>query len=478
MTSTALPVLADFPDRLSPMVVKELRQGLRTRGFASTLLMMHVLLIITTLITGSAENADETRWVFDLLATVVLCFIMPFRVSNALAEEVKLNTLDMLLLTRLSCSRIVLGKWTSVALQSLLIALSLMPYIVARYVFGGLDLTGEFLALGSRWLGGCVIAAALVALSTIRQAWLRMVIMIVPLFFFGFGMLSWFFVLIMPRVAGGSASFSGAFSVEVAAMAGAVVFAAWLIFAFLSLAASRISSAAEPLALVKRSVHLLAFTVPVVLYWITGHKELLALCFPVLAVMTLDALTETLNDVPSAYVPFYRRGLLGRCLAPFLSPGWNSGFWLSLVLVGAIVGMMALTRGAEEASYFVLIACSVWMVSAIIQVLPTSRSHDLLPIFLGMLALVFLITGMFSGLGLVLAKSSGEQPWLLAALPPAAFMGAQAISSSPEREQFLRIAMACAAFWPLLHGFLSLRAWRLLRPVRDEARRLAATSPA
>lgn len=479
MTSTALPVLADFPDRLSPMVVKELRQGLRTRGFATTLLLMHVLLIIATLITGSAENADETRWVFDGLAFIVLCVIMPFRVANALSEEVKLNTLDMLRLTRLSCSRIVLGKWTSVALQSLLIALSLMPYIVARYVFGGLDLTGEFLALGSRWLGGCVLAAALVALSTLRQAWLRMVIIVVPLFFFVFGMFGWVVVMLAPRFAGGTASFSGSFSLEVVAMVGAVVFAAWLIFAFLSLAASRISSAAEPLAMVKRGVHLLAFIAPVVLCWITGQRELLALCFPVLVVMTLDALTETLNDVPSAYVPFYRHGLLGRCLVPVLSPGWNSGFWLSFCLAGAIAGMMVLTSAQDVVPYFILVACSVWMVSAIIQVLPaTSRSHDLLPIFLGMLVLVSLITGMFSGLGVVLAKSSGEEPWLLAALPPAAFMGAQAISNGPERDQFLRIALACAAFWPLLHGFLSLRAWRRLRPVREEARRLAATSPA
>lgn len=477
MTSAALPVLADFPDRLSPMVVKELRQGLRTRGFAITLLMMHVLLIIATLITGSAENADETRWLFDLLAVVVLCLIMPFRVSNALAEEVKLNTLDMLLLTRLSCSRIVVGKWASVALQSLLIALSLMPYIVARYVFGGLDLSSEFLTLGSQWLGGCVLASALVALSTIRQAWLRMVIIIIPLFFFIFGMFSWVLVFLAPRIAGGP-SFSGSFSIEVWAMVGSVVFSAWLIFAFLSLAASRISSAAEPLALVKRSVHLLAFFAPVVIYWFTSDLSVLAFCFPVLAVLTLDALTETLNDVPSAYVPFYRRGLLGRGLGAFLSPGWNSGFWLSFFLAGAIVGMMAGNGGQDSVPYFVLVACSVWMVSAIVQVLPTRRSHDLLPIFLGMVALISLIIAMFSGLGLVLAKSSGEQPWLLAALPPAAFIGAQALPSGPEREQFLRIAMACAAFWPLLHGILSLRASRSLRPVHEEARRLAATSPA
>ncbi len=472
MSSTALPVLTDFPDRLSPMVVKELRQGLRTKAFASTLLMMHALLIIATLITGSAQNADDTRWLFDGLSTLVLCFIMPFRVANALAEEVKLNTLDMLLLTRLSCSRIVFGKWANVALQSLLITLSLMPYVVARYMFGGLELTTEFLLLGSRWLGGCVITAILVALSTIRQAWLRMVLILVPLFFFGFGMFGWIFAMSMSRVMG-SGGTSMPLSVELLAIFTSLLSAAWLIFAFLSMAASRISSQAEPLALIKRSVHSLAFVLPIIAYWITGEKALLMLCTPVIAIITLDVLTETLNDVPSAYVTFYRGGPLRRSLIALFSPGWNSGFWLTLVLALIVGGFMMATGAKDEAPYFLLGTCSVWMVSAIIQILPTRRSHDLLPIFLGMFALMYLITGMFSALGIMVAASSSQQPWLLAALPTASTIGASSIPSGAEREHFLRISLLCAAFWPVLHAFLSLRAWRKLRPVREEARRLA-----
>jgi len=474
MTTALLP-LTDFPDRLSPMVVKELRQGLRTRAFASTLLLLHGLLIITTLITSSAQNADDTRWMFDGLATLVLCFIMPFRVSNALAEEVKLNTLDMLMLTRLSCSRIVFGKWASVALQAMLIALSLMPYVVARYVFGGLELTSELLMLGSKWLIGIVIAAALVALSTIRQQWLRMVLIIVPLFFGGFGLFGWFFAMSMSRSLGTGVATSTSF--ELGVILSTVIFSAWAIFACLSLAASRISPPSEPLAWIKRSVHVLAFFTPMILYWITGQKALLATCFPVLAVVTLDMLTETLNDVPSAYVPFYRRGILGRSMIGLLTPGWASGFWLSFILAAVMAALLAFTGGTSDLPNFVLAASSVWMVSSLIQILPTRHSNDLLPIFLGLFALMYLITGMFSGLGVIVAKSAGEQPWFLTVLPPAAIIGAQSISGAPEREKFLQTAMLFAAAWPLLHAVLSMRAWRCLRPVRDEAHQLA-TGPA
>jgi hypothetical protein len=181
--------------------------------------------------------------------------------------------------------------------------------------------------------------------------------------------------------------------------------------------------------------------------------------------------------VPSAYVPFYRRGMLGRSLMCLLSPGWASGFWLSLILGGVTAALMAFTGGPDELPYFMLTTCSVWMVSALIQILPTRHSIDLLPIFLGLFALVYLITGMFSGLGVIVAKSAGEQPWFLSLLPPAAMIGAQSISSGAQREEFLRTAMLCASAWPLLHLLLSLRAWKKLRPVREEARQLT-TDPA
>lgn len=37
--STQLPQLQDFSDHLSPMVVKEMRQGLRTRFFTAALIL-------------------------------------------------------------------------------------------------------------------------------------------------------------------------------------------------------------------------------------------------------------------------------------------------------------------------------------------------------------------------------------------------------------------------------------------------------
>jgi len=453
------------------MVVKELRQGLRTRAFGSTMLLMHALLILITLMTGSAQNTDDTRWMLDGLATLVLCFILPIRVSNALTEEVKMNTLDMLMLTRLSCSRIVFGKWASVALQALLIASSLMPYIVARYVFGGMDMKQELLMLGLKWLVGIVFAAVLVMLSTIKQAWLRIIIMIGPLIF-GFGAIGILFV--------GSSSGRGLF-LGTATMTPwwlltllSILASIWMIYACLSTAASRISAQAAPLALPKRAVHVLTNLILLVCYLVLRDPAWLAAATAVLCFLTLDVMTEQLNEVPSAYVPFFKRGFLGRLLMPLLAPGWASGFLLTLILSALLTGVTAMRSGLDETPHYVLICCTVWMMTAIIQILPfTRKADDLLPIFFGTFALAYLLLGMFSGLGVMWASLSHAQPWILAALPPTAMVGATQMPAGPEREEFLRLAMLCGAVWPLLMFFLAERAWRKLRPVRAQAETMA-----
>lgn len=470
--TTVLRPLTDFPDRLSPMVVKELRQGLRTRAFSSILLLLHVLLILVTLMTAVADgSADDIRWLYDGIATLVLCLVLPFRVSNALAEEIKHGTLDMLMLTRISPGRIVLGKWASVVLQSLLITLSLAPYIVARYVFGGLELAPELLLLAAKWLAGSVITAAILCLSTLRQAWLRMVILFVPLFFGSFGLLSYF---IMTATGRSSMMFSASSTPGVQALIilGVVSLAAWSIFAFLSLAASRISPQGKPLTWLKRSVHGLALLVMGLLYLATSNPLFFTAASSVLAFMTLDALTESINTVPAAYAPFYRRGAAGRVLVGFLSPGWASGFWLACLCSLFLSVALALDIGTDSLPYFYLGVSTVCMVSFLIQVLPTRHSPDLLPVFLGAMALLYLFAGVFSGVGIMLAKTSGGPAWYLAVFPPAATVIASSLPAA-SRAPFLMNAMLFALPWPVLHAFLSLRVWQKLRPVREKARQLA-----
>jgi len=470
----ASPALTDFSDRLSPMVVKELRQGLRTRALTGTLLLLHLGLILITLMAGAAGNVEDTRWMYDGIATVTLCLVLPFRVSNAISEEVKLNTLDMLMLTRLSSGRIVFGKWAAVAVQSLLIAVSLLPYLVARYVLGGLELGTELLMLGSKWLAGILFAALLVMLSTLRQAWLRMILTAVPVFFGMIGVSGYFMFFLMSRASGGGTPLWGGAPVEGWMIALGLLFSAWIICACLSLAASRIAPPAEPLAWLKRLVNLAMFLTLLLVFAATRNPSVLAMASVVIAFLSLDVLTETLNDVPSAYAGFYRRGWLGRLAMPFLAPGWASGFWVTLAGTLLTAGASASTGGFSDAAQVLLTACTAWMISVLFQLLPTRHSPDPLPVFLVMVVLLYLLAGMVSGAAVLLARTSGGIPWMLAAFPPAALLGWNAVTGTSARESFLQTSLLAGSLWPLLHALWALRAWKRLQPVRQEARQLAA----
>ena len=51
----------DFPRWLPPMLVKELRQGLRMRGFVATLVGFQVLMLVLTLIALNSQSASSLR---------------------------------------------------------------------------------------------------------------------------------------------------------------------------------------------------------------------------------------------------------------------------------------------------------------------------------------------------------------------------------------------------------------------------------
>lgn len=455
------------------MVVKELRQGLRTHGFSLMMLGLHLLLICFTLISGAATRPEQVNWMLDGLATLVLCVLLPLRGVNALAEEVKRNTLDMLVLTRLSAGRIVFGKWASIAAQTLLLTVSIMPYVVARYVFGGAELFGEISALLTKWLVSCVVAAFVILVSTLQHAWRRGIVLLVPAGIFitsGFG----YYVGMAFRNASGMGGSVQASWWALGTLALSLAGAAWLVFAFLSTAATRIAPAANLLSVVKRPVHLGVLLVLVVVGCCTGAagRGWLFAATVVGVLAAVDAFAEPLNTIPSVYIPFYKRGLLGRLALPFFSPGWAGGYGFSmgvgaLLLAGTwfVAGQQALQNGWLAVCTF----CCAW---SIVMAVAGWRGNDLFGHFFAV-ALLLYLASLLMGLSAVGTDWDVAPHWSLVALPTtASYALAKIPSGAPYSALYVKVALACASFWPLLLAFQSWRAWLALAPVRATARRM------
>ena len=93
--------------------------------------------------------------------------VQPLRGISAVATEIKQNTIDLMVLTRLSAWRIVWGKWCAIMGQSALILLAILPYLILRYFFGGMQLFAEMALMLYLFVLSGALTAFTVGLSAV-----------------------------------------------------------------------------------------------------------------------------------------------------------------------------------------------------------------------------------------------------------------------------------------------------------------------
>jgi ABC-type transport system involved in multi-copper enzyme maturation permease subunit len=133
------PRKRDFAEWLSPMLVKELRQGMRTRAFIGTFIIIQLVMMLNItvgILTASMKNAalDSEQFslsgvdaFFWMAVAVPLLLIVPMMGQASLSAEIKANTLELIFLTRLTAWRIVVGKWLALVAQSVLSSARCFP---------------------------------------------------------------------------------------------------------------------------------------------------------------------------------------------------------------------------------------------------------------------------------------------------------------------------------------------------------------
>jgi len=324
----------DFPTWLPAMLVKELRQGLRTKGFVVAFVGFQALMAL--LMMGAVGSAGATSPVtrattqsmidgfFWTLLTVQLVFVTPSRALGSLQPEIESRSLDLLLLTRLSAWRIVFGKWASLVAQSLLLLVAMLPYGIVRYFAGAADLVsdaGVCLAL----LGCCAVLTAAGLWSSGNSKVVRIGVGILVSFAVG--------TVIIPGLRGGAFSRPSlaSTSISMICLDGALVLAFFLIAAV-----RRIAPLAENYAFFARALPLVAL-MPVPL-WALGRATsvaegqfIFASCF-VLLVCGAELASVQL-PMAVHLRPWLERGKLGKAVARFVLPGWQSGLIYAMVAI-------------------------------------------------------------------------------------------------------------------------------------------------
>jgi hypothetical protein len=322
----------DFFDWLPPMLVRELRQGIQSGAFVWPFLLIQAALVLHggfTLL-ALAERFDgnllrASGGFFWTILVITVGFVIPLRGVNSIATERTGNNLDLVRLTRLSATRIVVGKWAALVAQAALVAASVLPYLVLRYFLGGVNVVHELRALGWLLVGSAVVAALAIQASTRPQR--ERVGLMTLVGFGGWG-------LLMRSMAGGPAFLAGIpgwFGLAVAALYATL---------FLEAAAASIAPGAENHALRKRLLAIGCAAVVAGIGMFASRRYFPAVAL-VLGLPVLFAAVGALCERPVRFrrmhAAFARYGVAGRAAAAVFTPGWATG----LVFVALAGGLVA-----------------------------------------------------------------------------------------------------------------------------------------
>ncbi|MHB8873555.1 MAG: ABC transporter permease [Myxococcaceae bacterium] len=169
-------------DRLNPIVIKEVRQGLRTKSFWVFFALMLFACLVISLIAFAAQSQDDIGSsgagfflaYFSCLG-VVHFFVIPYTAYRSLAREREDETWVLLTLTGLGPRRILLGKVGSFVTQAALYGSAAGPFLLFSYYLNGIDLPTILvvLVLGGAYqafLTSMAVSAATLAEGRIGRA--------------------------------------------------------------------------------------------------------------------------------------------------------------------------------------------------------------------------------------------------------------------------------------------------------------------
>jgi hypothetical protein len=133
-------------DVAGPILVKEVRQGLRAKAFAICFgVLLFACLVLALHAAGQVATQGDPVGpkylaLFFAAQSVVCLFVIPFTAYRSMAREIDEETWVLLVLTGLTARRIAYGKASSSLLQALLFASCCAPFVLFSYYLQGIAL--------------------------------------------------------------------------------------------------------------------------------------------------------------------------------------------------------------------------------------------------------------------------------------------------------------------------------------------------
>lgn len=186
----------DLPEGFDPMTAKELRQSLRRGSFVYPFLAIQLFAVLAMAaefqIGHAAENSRYAGalnlWLlansgpFWMVVSGICLIIMPMGGLILMGQELEEGNHELLLLTKLDRWKIVLGKFITLWGLCALTFISLLPYVVVRYMVGGIEWWHEAACAGTVLGGSAMISAGAIGASAFKRIGIRIAVLALYLF--------------------------------------------------------------------------------------------------------------------------------------------------------------------------------------------------------------------------------------------------------------------------------------------------------
>lgn len=159
-------------DRVSPLVVKEVRQFVRGRDFMAAFACGLAIGIVISFVAsieamGGSLTAGRTAFTTLMICLALLGLaVVPIGAFAALRTERLEQTLDLISLTTMSPRRIIVGKLMAQILKLITFFSAMAPFVATSFLLGGVDLPTILSGLGILFLWSVWVAAAAMLIST------------------------------------------------------------------------------------------------------------------------------------------------------------------------------------------------------------------------------------------------------------------------------------------------------------------------
>ena len=168
--------LEDRSDWLSPIVVKEVRQIVRSREFSFSFAVSLVAALAVAFYgaadatRGNGTSGSGTFIALMVCLTLLGMLVVPIGAFSALRAERMEQTLELVTLTALSPRRIIIGKIMAQAVKLLTLFAAMAPFMTMSFLLGGIDFFTILLSLLVLFAWSLWACAAFVFLSTLFQS--------------------------------------------------------------------------------------------------------------------------------------------------------------------------------------------------------------------------------------------------------------------------------------------------------------------